>query len=144
MALVRADPHSSAWWAGVVLNTVIWLVFVAELAAILAVAPHRWQWMRNHPLDPLIVLLTPPIMPSSLQAARLLRLLRLLRLVRLAQVVRRPDADDHHHDRDEAPLVRARVDVGVSDGRHGGNRPPDAVPRRNMLPFRRGERGAAT
>ena len=23
MALVRADPHSSAWWAGVVLNTVI-------------------------------------------------------------------------------------------------------------------------
>ena len=89
MALVRADPHSSAWWAGVALNTVIWLVFVAELAAILSVAPHRWRWMREHPWDPLIVLLTPPIMPSSLQAARLLRLLRLLRLVRLAEVVRR-------------------------------------------------------
>ena len=47
----------------------IWLVFVAELAAILAVAPHRWRWVREHPLDPLIVLLTPPIMPSSLQAS---------------------------------------------------------------------------
>src|SRR5690242_15513277 len=93
MALVRADAHSTAWWAGVVLNTVIWLVFVAELAAILAVAPHRWRWMREHPLDPLIVLLTPPIMPSSLQAARLLRLFRLLRLVRLAQVVRRLSSD---------------------------------------------------
>jgi voltage-gated potassium channel len=45
-------------------------------------------------MDPLIVLLTPPIMPSSLQAARLLRLFRLLRLVRLAQVVRRLSSDE--------------------------------------------------
>jgi voltage-gated potassium channel len=71
------------------LNVVIWVVFAAELAAILAVAPHRWRWMREHPLEPLIVLLTPPIMPATLQAARLLRLLRLIRLLRLAEVVRR-------------------------------------------------------
>jgi voltage-gated potassium channel len=82
MALVRAESGSAAWWAGVILNTVIWLVF-------LAVAPHRWRWIREHPLDPLIVLLTPPIMPASLQAARLLRLLRLLRLARLVVAVRR-------------------------------------------------------
>jgi voltage-gated potassium channel len=94
MALVRADSGSGAWWAGVILNTAIWLVFVAEVAAILAVAPQRWRWIREHPLDPLIVLLTPPIMPASLQAARLLRLLRLLRLVRLGQVVRRLSSDE--------------------------------------------------
>jgi voltage-gated potassium channel len=50
------------------------------------VTPRRWQWMIDHPLEPLVVLLTPPIMPASLQLARLLRLLRLLRLV---QVVRK-------------------------------------------------------
>jgi len=50
------------------------------------VTPRRWQWIIDHPLEPLIVLLTPPIMPASLQLARLLRLLRLLRLV---QVVRK-------------------------------------------------------
>lgn len=32
MALVRADSGSGAWWAGVILNTVIWLVFLAEVA----------------------------------------------------------------------------------------------------------------
>ena len=63
-----AHPRGGREWC---LNTAIWLVFVAELAAILAVAPHRWQWIKTHPLDPLIVLLTPPLMPSSLQAARL-------------------------------------------------------------------------
>ena len=69
-------------------NVVIWLAFAAELAAILYVTPRRWRWMREHPLEPMIVLLTPPIMPASLQAARVLRLLRLSRLVRLAQVAR--------------------------------------------------------
>jgi len=64
-------------------NVVIWLAFAAELAAILYVTPRRWRWMREHPLEPMIVLLTPPIMPASLQAARVLRLLRLSRLVRL-------------------------------------------------------------
>ena len=63
-------------------------MFAAELAAVLWVTPHRWRWMRQHPLEPLVVLLTPPIMPASLQAARVLRLLRLVRLLRLAQVAR--------------------------------------------------------
>jgi voltage-gated potassium channel len=88
IALARSESGSAAWWAGVVLNVVIWLVFAAELTAILWVASDRWRWMVEHPLEPLIVLLTPPIMPASLQAARLLRLLRLIRLLRLAQVVR--------------------------------------------------------
>jgi hypothetical protein len=88
MTLNRSEPGSTLLLLGEILNVVIWLVFAAELAAILYVTPHRWRWMRQHPLEPLIVVLTPPIVPASLQAARLLRLLRLVRLLRLAQVAR--------------------------------------------------------
>ncbi len=44
--------------------------------------------MRDHPLEVVIVFLTPPFLPSSLQAIRVLRLLRLVRLLRLAKVAR--------------------------------------------------------
>ena len=88
MALARSEPGSKLLLLGEIPNVVIWLAFAAELAAILYVTPRRWRWMREHPLEPMIVLLTPPIMPASLQAARVLRLLRLSRLVRLAQVAR--------------------------------------------------------
>ena len=74
MALARSEPGSTLLLLAEALNIVIWLVFAAELAAILYVTPHRWRWMREHPLEPMIVLLTPPIMPASLQAARILRL----------------------------------------------------------------------
>ncbi len=45
--------------------------------------------MRDHPLEVAIVLLTPPFLPASLQAARVFRLLRLLRLLRAALLMRR-------------------------------------------------------
>ena len=41
------------------------------------------------PLDVAIVVLTPPVMPATLQAARVFRLLRLLRLVKAAMLARR-------------------------------------------------------
>jgi voltage-gated potassium channel len=71
------------------LNWVIWLVFVAELLAYLLVVPDRLRWIRQHPLEVAIVVLTPPLLPASLQAIRVLRLLRLLPLLRLAQLGRR-------------------------------------------------------
>ena len=46
------------------------------------VVPDRGRWLREHPLDLAIVVLTPPFLPASLQALRVFRLLRLLRLVR--------------------------------------------------------------
>lgn len=46
--------------AAALLNWLIWLVFVAELASILAVAPSRWQWIRSNPLMVTIVLVTAP------------------------------------------------------------------------------------
>jgi voltage-gated potassium channel len=70
-------------------NWAIWLVFFAEVVVMLAVAPNRWRWVRDHPLDIAIVVLTPPFLPPSLQALRVFRLLRLLRLIRAIQAARR-------------------------------------------------------
>ncbi len=73
----------------VVLNWTIWLAFVAEVVVMLGVVPDKGRWLRDHPLDLAIVLLTPPFLPASLQAARVFRLLRLLRLLRAATLARR-------------------------------------------------------
>jgi hypothetical protein len=61
------------------LNWCIWLVLLAELVTLLALTPQRGRWLRQHPLELAIVVLTPPFLPSSLQTARLFRLVRLLR-----------------------------------------------------------------
>ncbi len=66
-------------------NAAIWLVFAAELVAILVVLPtgrERVRWLREHPLEVAIVALTPPFVPSRFQAVRLLRLVRLVWAVR--------------------------------------------------------------
>jgi voltage-gated potassium channel len=42
----------------------------------------RWRWIRDHLLEVVIVLVTPPFLPPSLQAARVFRLLRPLPLLR--------------------------------------------------------------
>ena len=54
-----------------VLNWTIWLAFVAELVLMLRVVPDRGKWLRDHPLDVAIVVLTPPFLPASLQACLL-------------------------------------------------------------------------
>jgi voltage-gated potassium channel len=71
-----------------VTNWIIWIVFAAELVAMLAVVPSRLRWLRDNPLEVAIVVLTPPLLPASLQALRAFRLLRLLRLLRLAKIAR--------------------------------------------------------
>ncbi len=72
-----------------VLNWIIWVAFAVELVVMLAVVRDRWAWVKTHPLEVAVVLLTPPFLPSSLQALRVLRLLRLLRLLRIAKLARR-------------------------------------------------------
>lgn len=67
----------------------MWLAFAAEFVALLAVADDPRRWLRDHPLELAILLLTPPFVPAGLQAARVFRLLRLLRLLKLASVARR-------------------------------------------------------
>jgi len=70
------------------LNWLIWSAFAMEFFALLAVTPNRLRWLRTHPLDVAIVILTPPFGPAALQSARALRLLRLIRLVRLGSLSR--------------------------------------------------------
>lgn len=78
-------------WDGiaVTLNWLIWLAFLGEALLMLSVVDDRRQWLRDHPLEVAIVVLTPPFLPAALQAARVFRLLRLLRLLRAALLVRR-------------------------------------------------------
>lgn len=72
-----------------ILNWMIWSAFVAEIVIMLRVTPEPVRWLREHPLEVAIVILTPPFLPAGLQAARAFRLLRLLRLLRLAKLTRR-------------------------------------------------------
>ena len=74
---------------GSALNWVIWTAFAIELVVMLVVVPDRMRWLRSHPLEAAIVLLTPPLLPASLQALRLFRLLRVLRLTVLVKEYRR-------------------------------------------------------
>jgi len=75
--------------AAAVANWLIWLAFLAEVVVMLALVPDRRRWLRDHPLDVAIVVLTPPFLPATLQALRVFRLLRLLRLLVLVRYARR-------------------------------------------------------
>ncbi len=72
-----------------VLNVLIWLAFLAEVAAMLWVVPDRSRWLLKHPLDVAIVLFTGPFLPASLQSIRAFRVLRVLRVLRLIPSARR-------------------------------------------------------
>jgi voltage-gated potassium channel len=107
---------------GIALNWAIWLAFVAEVVIMLRVVPDRGRWLRDHPLDLAIVILTPPFLPPALQAARVFRLLRLLRLVRAASLARRVFSTEGVRDAAVLTLVAvlgggaafAAVEQGVS------------------------------
>jgi voltage-gated potassium channel len=73
----------------VVINWATWLAFVAEAVLMLSVVDDRSRWIRDHPLEIAIVVVTPPFLPPSLQAARVFRLLRLLPLLRAGMLARR-------------------------------------------------------
>jgi voltage-gated potassium channel len=89
IAIEQADAGSPWNTIALVLNWTIWSAFIAEILLMLSVSPSRAAWLRSHPLELMIVILTPPFLPAALQAARVFRLLRLLRLVKLAVLTRR-------------------------------------------------------
>ena len=72
----------------VVLNWGTWLAFLIELIVMLAVVPNRWSYIKGHPIEIAIVVLTPPVLPAGFQFLRLFRLFRLLRLLKLAELSR--------------------------------------------------------
>ena len=84
------ESHVGSPWSQITtgVNWAIWLMFLAELVIMLAVVPSRRWWLRHHPLEVAIVVLTPPALLTAAQPIRLLRLLRVLRLLRLGPLVR--------------------------------------------------------
>lgn len=80
-----AEPWHTA---GDVLNWLIWMAFLAELAAMLVVVPGRVGYLLRHPVDLGIVVLTPPFLTGGVQGIRVLRLIRLFRLLRLEPLAR--------------------------------------------------------
>jgi voltage-gated potassium channel len=84
--VIEESPVGEPWdTMAAVLNWGIWLAFLAEVVVMLAVVPNRWRWLREHPLELVVVIFTPPFLPASLQSIRVLRLLRLLRLFPLVR-----------------------------------------------------------
>lgn len=88
LVIENSDVSSGLQSAGTALNWGIWLAFVFEAIVMSAVVGRRLEWARTHPLEVVIVVLTPPILPVALSGLRLLRLLRVLRLLRLAKSAR--------------------------------------------------------
>jgi voltage-gated potassium channel len=88
IAIEYGDTGQPWQTIGTVLNWTIWLAFVVEFAVMLWVVPDRWLWIRQNPLDLAIVVLTPPFLPESLQAARVFRLFLLLRLAKAGVLAR--------------------------------------------------------
>ena len=89
IAVEQSSPGQPWSTLATVGNWLVWLLFLAEAVVMLALVSDRWKWLREHPLEVAIVVLTPPFLPASLQALRLFRLLRLLRLIAIVKYARR-------------------------------------------------------
>jgi voltage-gated potassium channel len=68
---------------------VIWSTFLGEGIVSVIASGESLRWLRRHPLEVAVVVLTPPFLPAGIQAMRVLRLFRLLRLLRVASVARK-------------------------------------------------------
>jgi voltage-gated potassium channel len=86
-SMIIENSHPAQPWStvGVFLDWGIWLTFVAEFVAMLTVVDDRKRWLIRHPVDVIVVFLTPPFLSQFFRSIILLRLLRLLRLGPLAR-----------------------------------------------------------
>lgn len=90
-SVALSEAHVGGWLELVaqVLNWGIWIAFAVEFVVMLALVPDRRKYLRHHPVEIIVVFLTPPVLPPGLQSLRAIRLLRLLRLLKLAQLSNR-------------------------------------------------------
>jgi voltage-gated potassium channel len=88
--ILQRDAHSAGWQtAANAANWLIWAVFAAEIAFVLAVASRRRAALRAHWLDSALVVVTVPAYGRLFSQLRLVRLVRLLRFARVGVVVAR-------------------------------------------------------
>lgn len=69
------------------LTTIIWIMFIADFALRLALAPRRWRYVRNNWLTALSLLVPALRVFRALRAVRVLRAARVTRGMRLVRVV---------------------------------------------------------
>lgn len=88
-AIILTSVDVPAGWrtVGEVLNWATWGAFAVEFAVMMSVVPSRWRYLRDNPVDVIIVFFTFPKLTSVFTSLRALRLLRVLRLLRLKPVV---------------------------------------------------------
>jgi voltage-gated potassium channel len=89
LILDQADPGGAWEVVEIVLDWGTWLVFAAEVVVMLAIVPDRRRWLREHPVDWIVTIVSPPLLPTGMAGVRLLRLLRVARLLRLGPLARR-------------------------------------------------------
>jgi voltage-gated potassium channel len=88
--VIEAEATSDRWKdIALAANWLIWFIFAAELAFILAVAPRKAAALRAHWLDAVIVVVTAPAFGAFLSSLRFLRLARFLRFLRLGALFTR-------------------------------------------------------
>jgi voltage-gated potassium channel len=90
-SVILMETSVSGIWLTIstILNWGTWLIFALDVVLMLILVPNKLKYVKTHPVEIAIVILTPPVLPASFQMLRTLRLLRLLRLVKLAQFSRR-------------------------------------------------------
>jgi voltage-gated potassium channel len=89
LAIEQSEAGGALNTIAVAINWATWLAFLVEAVLMLRVVDDRWRWVRDHPLEVAIIVVTPPFLPASLQAVRVFRLLRLLPLLRAGLLARR-------------------------------------------------------
>ncbi len=89
VALTETSVDGTLGFIAQALNWGIWLAFAFEFIVMLVLVPDRKKYLRHHPVEIVVVFLTPPVLPPGLQSLRAIRLLRLLRLLKLAQLSNR-------------------------------------------------------
>ncbi|MCX6388683.1 MAG: potassium channel family protein [Solirubrobacterales bacterium] len=89
-ALLLDNPrvHGIPHMIGTFLNVGTWLAFVVEFVIMLSVVPSRKRYLRDNPIQIIIVFLTVPFLEDVFDSLRILRIVRVLRLFRLAPLVR--------------------------------------------------------
>ena len=66
IVIEQSSPGEPWSTLAIVGNWVVWSMFLAEVVVMLAIVPDRGRWLREHPLEIAIVVLTPPFLPASL------------------------------------------------------------------------------
>jgi len=90
-SVALSEAHVGGWLEVLaqILNWGTWIAFAIEFVVMLVLVPDRKKYLRHHPVEVIVVFLTPPVLPAALQSLRAIRLLRLLRLLKLAQLSNR-------------------------------------------------------